>query len=432
MRQALADKVCGNLLGLFLLVPEHLRLGTYDLLCGWSQAAAGRVEPRLALQLIHEAVLCATGIRDRRNLRQRGFELANGLPFLATDVAIHHLLNAHAVAEAKNLQVALGKLRYAAGHFRGRLLIVDPHRITSHSRRQMRRHKTFKGAKAQKVTQTFFCLDADTRQPVGFVTGTSGRTVTQATPELLELTANVCQPQAERGLVLADAEHFSAALVDRIYDEIGFDLLIPAPATKHLQRRIQAIDSADFIPRWAGYATATVPYKFVHGRHGPFFLVVQRCGERPEDYRFNAFLATREPDEVQLLARDYPDRWHIEEFFNIDQGLGWRRAGTQNLNIRYGQMTMSLVAQALLHQLRSRLGEPFASWNCETLAENFFAGLEGDLRVVDDTMVVTYYNAPHAARLSENYSKLPARLATEGIDPRVPWLYNLKVDFRFR
>ena len=32
----LADKVSGNLLGIFLLVPEHLRLGTWDLLRTWS------------------------------------------------------------------------------------------------------------------------------------------------------------------------------------------------------------------------------------------------------------------------------------------------------------------------------------------------------------------------------------------------------------
>jgi hypothetical protein len=33
VRQTLADKVSGNLVGLWLLIPEHLRLGTWDLLC---------------------------------------------------------------------------------------------------------------------------------------------------------------------------------------------------------------------------------------------------------------------------------------------------------------------------------------------------------------------------------------------------------------
>jgi hypothetical protein len=34
VRQILADKVTGSHLGLWLLVPEHLRLGSWDLLLG--------------------------------------------------------------------------------------------------------------------------------------------------------------------------------------------------------------------------------------------------------------------------------------------------------------------------------------------------------------------------------------------------------------
>lgn len=34
IRQLLADKVSSNLAGIWLLVAEHLRLGTWDLLCG--------------------------------------------------------------------------------------------------------------------------------------------------------------------------------------------------------------------------------------------------------------------------------------------------------------------------------------------------------------------------------------------------------------
>jgi hypothetical protein len=38
VRQLLADKVSGNQVGIWLLIPEHLRLGTWDLLCTWSGA----------------------------------------------------------------------------------------------------------------------------------------------------------------------------------------------------------------------------------------------------------------------------------------------------------------------------------------------------------------------------------------------------------
>jgi hypothetical protein len=123
----------------------------------------------------------------------------------------------------------------------------------------------------------------------------------------------------------------------------------------------------------------------------------------------------------------------VEEFFNAEQSPGWDRAGTWNLNIRYGHMTMALIAQAAIHQLRKNLGEPYSQWDAEHLARAIFTGLEGDVRVVDAQNVqVTYYNAPGAARSTERYENLPARLKPAGVDPRIPWLYDFQLDFRFR
>ena len=103
-----------------------------------------------------------------------------------------------------------------------------------------------------------------------------------------------------------------------------------------------------------------------------------------------------------------------------------------NINIRYGQMTMALLAQTLIHGFRKRLGAPFAAWDANHLASAIFRGLDGDIRVVDDTIVVTYYNAPNQERLRAQYENLPAKLVAEGIDPRIPWLYGFQLDFRFK
>ena len=99
---------------------------------------------------------------------------------------------------------------------------------------------------------------------------------------------------------------------------------------------------------------------------------------------------------MEDLSLNYPDRWHIEEFFKNDQALGWNRAGTMNLNIQYGKMTMALLAQAASFMMRQRIGAPVAQWDAEHIARDFFKGLEGDIRVKSDTIVVTYYNAPNS------------------------------------
>jgi hypothetical protein len=178
---------------------------------------------------------------------------------------------------------------------------------------------------------------------------------------------------------------------------------------------------------------AKEPFRLQNSRcTQPYYRFLQRSGERSEDYHLKAFLATADRDELKDLTLHYPKRWHGEEFFKFNQALGWHRAGTLNLNIRYGQMTMALAAQAAIHQMPQRLGSPFSHWDAAHLAREIFGGLEGDLRVVDDTILVTYSNAPLQKLLRKHDENLPSKLTNEGIEPALPWLYGFKLDFRFR
>ncbi len=358
--------------------------------------------------------------------------MANGLPFVASDVAVHSLLAGHTVAEAVRLQVALGRIRRASGDYAGKLLAIDPHRTQSYSKRQMRRYRDDQKTKPFKVAPMFFALDPDTHQPVCFTVATSARTATTAAIELLKLVAEILTPQPGEILVVADLEHLSAELFDHVQLHTPFDLLVPMKNHHPLRKQLRAIPPEQFTRRWAGFATAKLPYKMVRSNAKPVFQFVQRSGERSDAYRFGAFLSTTDCDEVEALTLDYPKRWHVEEFFNAHQALGWKRAGTLNLNIRYGQMTTALIAQAVLHQLRRRLGEPYSNWDAGHFAKSLLAGLEGDIRVRDDTIVVTYYNAPNVPLLREHYEGIPDRLEKEHIDPHIPWLYGFKLDFRFR
>jgi hypothetical protein len=195
--------------------------------------------------------------------------------------------------------------------------------------------------------------------------------------------------------------------------------------------RWQALPVHLFKRQWAGYATTKQPYLFSAERL-PGFELIQRSGERPQEYEFKGYFCNADRPEMETMAMEFPKRWHIEEFFKFNQDLGWKRAGTLNLNIRYGQMTMALLAQTVIHQFRQRIGDPFQSWDAAHLGKNLFAGLDGDIRVHDDTIVVTYYNAPNVEELRSHYEDLPAKLEADQVDPHIPWLYNFKLDFRFK
>ena len=435
VRQMLADKISGNQIGTWLLLPEHLRLGTWDLVCSWTGLPAQRVEPRLALHLVNEAAMCLCSYRQRRTLSQKGFELANGLPFVPTDVAIHDLLDAHTVAHAQQLQIGLGKLRRASHHFGGTLLALDPHRILSYSQRQMRRHRFHAEEKPAKMAQTFFLLDCHTGQPLCFTLSSAAQSVSQATPELLHMAAQIlgAVPDAtDKPLILADKEHYAQELFTRVHQDGWFNLLCAQPAFPQAVGRWQKVPSDAFTEHWPGYATSVQPYHFTLNPKPTYYEYVQRSGCRPEDLHYQGFLSTARLPEIPALTKDFPQRWHVEEFFKFNQTLGWHRAGTLNLNIRYGHLSMVLLAQATIEQLRQRLGDPFRQWDALHFARNLFEGLEGDVRVENQTVVVTLYNPPNASLLRHHYENLPQKLAREGVSPEIPWLYNFKIDFRFK
>ena len=95
----LSHALARTLFLIWLLAPELLRLGAWDLVCAWSQDAGGAsVDPRLAMHVVNESALCFN-VRKRHGLSQKGFELASGLPFVPTDAAIHDLLGARDMTE---------------------------------------------------------------------------------------------------------------------------------------------------------------------------------------------------------------------------------------------------------------------------------------------------------------------------------------------
>ena len=251
-------------------------------------------------------------------------------------------------------------------------------------------------------------------------------------PEHLRLAQTILHPIGQRPLLMADGEHFNGPLIEQVRLETPFDLLVPMPSQKTRQAKYAKLPSTAFTPHWAGFATAKRPFAWSQKSAPGIYEIIQRSGETVRNYYYKSFLATSDRLEVTDLSVHYPQRWHVEEFFKFNQALGWQRAGTLNLNIRYGHMTMALMAQAVLHQFRQRPGPPFDAWDAAHLAKDVFGGLEGDVRVQDDTIVVTYYNAPNVEQLRQHYQDLPAKLTAQKINPKIPWLYDFKLDFRFK
>ena len=423
-RESLSKKICGTLVGLWFLAAEHLRLGNWDLIKGYTGCADADIEPRIAMQIVNEAALCSNRIRRSNYISHQGFELLNGLGFLVTDKQVHNLLDKHTVIEAQSLQETLAVIRSNNGHYKGNLIAIDPHRIVSTSQRIMPKKKKQPEEPARKMLQTFFALDTQTGQPIGCGIGSPGANTTEATIDLLNMVNMV----SKNALILADKEHFTEYLIRSIDQNSDFEFLVPAISTE----RIQKIErSQTYQRKWAGYAIAETMFNF-DGHKEKYRLISQREGETTRNFVYKSFLTLSGKPATVLLSEMYQERWSIEDFFNFDGAMGFDRASTFNLNIRYGKMSLALLAQAATYQFRQKLPKPYNRWNSTHLADAVFAKIDGDIRVKDDTIIITCYNAPKELNLHNHYQNLPDKLISEGINPKVPWLYDYKLDFRFK
>jgi hypothetical protein len=345
-RENLSNKVSSTLVGLWFLVAEHLRLGSWDLIKAYTGSQDYDIAPRIAMQITNEAAICKNRVRKKNYISHQGFELLNGLGFLVSDEEVHNFLNKHTVSEAQSLQESLSLIRSNNGHYKGEIIAIDPHRIISTSKRVMPKKKKQPKEPSRKMLQTFFALDTETGQPIGCGIGTPGVNTTKATIDLLNMVNMINNKKA---LILADKEHFTQNLTSDIKHKDQFELLVPVLSNTRMQKIERSLT---YKSQWAGYAIDETTFKF-------------RAA-------------------VTLLSETYDKRWSIEDFYNFDGAMGFDRASTFNLNIRYGKMSLALLSQAATYQFRQKLPKPYNRWNATHLADAVFSKIDGDIRVKND------------------------------------------------
>ncbi len=414
----------GTSVGLWFLIASYLKLGVWDIIKSFTGCSDRDIDAHIALQIVNEAALCSNRIRRSNYMANQGFEIANGLGFLASDKQVHIFLDKHTVCQSEQMQMELAAIRKNAEHYIGNTIAFDPHRIITTSRRLMPKKKKQPEEPSKKMLQTFFAADACTGQPIGFGIGSPGVNTTKASIALFEIIEVI----NKSALIVADKEHFTQRLIEKIKRDTDFDLLIPATNNPRVNK---IYPNCEYHPLWAGYAVAETKFNFANTKDD-YRMLIQREGETKQDYTFKSFITLKSKSAKELLTEEYPKRWSIEDFFNFDGAMGFDRASTLNLNIRYAKMSLALVAQAATYEFRQQLPKPYKRWNAEHLADALLGGIDGDIKVNDDTIIVTCYNAPKEYELQKHYEKLPQKLSSQGINPHIPWLYGYKLDFRFK
>lgn len=404
-----------------------MRLGAWDILKSlFNFEGAPSLFTHIGMQLVNESAIGVNRLRVRGSLANQGFSTANGLSFLAADETVHELLDSCTIEDYVNAQEKIFQLREIQDHYSPEsIYAIDPHRIISTTRRITPAKKKKPDSAATKMMQTFFCVDANTGQPIVFTNGSSGKKCSSATIDLMEMIRKI---GIKKGLFIADKEHFTSEIAEWFTQHKEYEILMPAPEVRKIT---EMYETQEYTRKWAGYSIAESIYTF-NESNIELRLILQREGEVKDKYKYKGFLTTSTKNAVELISSNYPKRWTIEKFFNFEETHGWSRASTHNLNIKYGKQTLALIAQAATHQLKKKLPNQYSQWTAKSLADNVLTNLDGDIRVEKNKIIVTFYGDHKKLNLRNHYSDISNQLKSEGINPKIPWLLDYELEYRFK
>ena len=92
----------------------------------------------------------------------------------------------------------------------------------------------------------------------------------------------------KEALFVADREHSFQEINDCFYKHLTFDILMPAP---EIQKIKSSVTQLDYPSHWAGYALASITFKF-GGNPNSLKLFVKLQGEQHNKYNYKSFLTT--------------------------------------------------------------------------------------------------------------------------------------------
>jgi hypothetical protein len=66
------------------------------------------------------------------------------------------------------------------------------------------------------------------------------------------------------------------------------------------------------------------------------------------------------------------------------------------------------------------------------LSKKVLTNTEGDVRIKDDKIIVTLYGDHETLGIKDKYHNISPQLENQNIPPKIPWLNDYKLDFRFK
>ena len=410
--------------GLFF-IPYLLQIASHNLAESLGPTKQeGLPNERIALGIVFESIFGYTnGIRSVDSVSRADFGLLSGLPFLVSPSTQYRFLQAIPVKDALALQASLGKRLVCLGQVTpGFAVNIDGHNLKTYSRKAMKRSFITQEGRYGKAIRTFYTQDQKSKKPLIAIAAYSGTTVSQVTHKLAGLTRDVL---GQDFLMVADKEWYCGQLIQQLHKSHGVTVLTPV---KRSPKRIEEFDAVPLDKYdstvWGNVAAL---YTNMTNFDGPLRMLLKK----QPDGKYFALITPARDMTADTAMPTYTKRWRIETFFENNSFLGINRLPSLNLNTIQTILSLRLLAFHVVDNFRYDLGPAYRNKTPELIHREFIDGVQGRIQLRGDFIEVSVYGFEHEAAAASILSNLDAKLEHAGVDPRIPWLGNRRLRFKF-
>ena len=411
--------------GGFFFIPYLLQLHAHDFISSLGPARPqGIPKQSLALGIVFESLFGYTaGIRSVDSVSRTDFGLLAGLPFLPSPSTQYRYLQSVPVKDALDFQVALGRHLVELGQITpGFPVNIDGHNIKTYSRKAMKASFITKEGRYAKAIRTFYTQDQSSKKPLMAMATYSGTSVSQVTRSLIGLTKDILDRDF---LMVADKEWYCGALIDELHKLHGITVLVPVKRTKKRLEEFEAVPLDKYnTTAWGNIATI---YTTMNNFDGPILMFLKKR----KDGKYFALLTSKNEMTSDASMPTYTKRWRIENFFKDNDFLGMDKLPSLNLNAIQTVLSLRLLAFHALDNFRHDLGAGYRSKTPEMIHREFIDGVQGRIQLRGNTITVNIYGFDHQAAAASILTNLHGKMSRAGIDPRIPWLGNRRLEFAF-
>jgi hypothetical protein len=384
----------------------------------------GLPKESLALGLVFESIFGYTaGIRSVDTVSRADFGLLAGLPFLPSPSTQYRFLQAVSCHSALDFQVTLGKRLVTLGHITpGQPVNVDAHNIKTYSRKAMKPSFITQEAHYGKAIRTFYTQDQASKKPLIALAAYSGTTVSQSTRQLATLTRTLLERDF---LMVADKEGYCGQLIQDLHAQYGIEVLTPIKPSPKRQAEFEAVPLEQYDQTVWGQV-ATLYTTMIHF-NGPLRMLLKKR----RNGQYFALITPACDMSAETAMPTYTKRWRIENFFAENTFLGMNHLPSLNLNAIQTMLSLRLLAFHVVDNFRYDLGPAYQKKSPELIHREFIDGVQGRVQLRGNLIEISIYGFEHEAAAAAILVNLDAKLEKAGVDPRIPWLGNRRLRFKF-